>query len=312
MKAIQIYQYGDADQMVYEEAPKPTPAAGEVQIQVHAAGVNPVDWKTRAGGGIAGMLGDTFPFINGWDVSGVVSASGAGVTGWSVGDEVYGMVNFPQPAGAYAEYVVTSADQVARKPKSLSHTEAAAVPLVTLTAWQALFDEAGLSTGQSILIHAAAGGVGHMAVQLAKWKGAHVAGTASGYNDAFLRSLGVETFINYREAQFQEVLADKPVDVVLDTLSGDVQKNSFSVLKPGGYLVSIVSDPGDLATDADVQTGRIMVHHSADQLTQIAQLIDEGVLSPTISQVFPLAEAAKAHKLGEEGHVRGKLVLTVI
>ncbi len=308
MKAVRIHQYGDGSTLQLEDVPIPTPQNDQVQVRVAAVSINPVEWKIREGM-LAARMGNPFPFILGYDVSGVVSAIGDEVTDFKVGDEVYGMVNFPLPGGGYAEYVTAPADHLAPKPTSLSHVEAAALPLVTLTAWQALFEAAQLSAGQCVLIHAAAGGVGHVAVQLAKWKNAHVIGTASAANEQYLRELGVDTFINYREAQIDEALKDAPVDVVLGAIPGDAIDQSFKVLKPDGILTSIVGDPSGQAKKHGRRGVRVLVRADQAQLTEITSLIDSGVLRPTIGGVFPLENVQEAHQQSETGRVRGKLVL---
>ena len=241
MKAVQVHNYGGPEVLRFEDAPRPEPGSGELLIRVHAASVNAIDWKARAG-----YLKDVFPlplpYIPGWDVSGIVEAIGPGVSKFKKSDEVYARPDGARNGkGTYAEYVVVKETEAALKPKSIDHVHAAAIPVVALTAWQALFDQAGLSEGQKILIHGAAGGVGSFAVQLAKWKGAHVFGTASGQNQAFLRELGVEEPIDYEKTRFEDVVHD--VDVVLDTLGGDTQNRSWKVLKKGGILVSIVAPP---------------------------------------------------------------------
>ncbi|MBZ0287931.1 MAG: NADP-dependent oxidoreductase, partial [Anaerolineae bacterium] len=214
MKAARIHSYGAPDVLVYEDAPRPTADIGDILVRVHAAGVNPVDYKTRQGRGIGGGSTDVLPLILGWDVSGVVESVGAGVTAFKPGDEVYSMVRFPEIGSAYAQYVAAPVSDFARKPHSLDHIHAAAVPLAALTAWQILFDTAHLVSGQTILIHAAAGGVGHLAVQLAKWKGARVIGTASAHNADFLREMGVDEVIDYTAVHFEDLVG--PVDVVVD------------------------------------------------------------------------------------------------
>src|SRR5437764_1533476 len=212
--------------------------------------------------------------------------------------------------GTYAEYVVAKETEAALKPKSVDHVHAAAIPVVALTAWQALFDQAGLSEGQKILIHGAAGGVGSFAVQLAKWKGAHVIGTASGVNQGFLRELGVDEPIDYEKTRFEDVVHD--VDVVLDTLAGDIQKRSWKVLKKGGILVSIVAPPSaDEAAKHSVRSAFFSAHPSSSQLSEIAKLVDAGKLKPIVETVLPLSEARRAHELSEKGHARGKTVLKV-
>lgn len=312
MKAARIHEYGDPSVFVYEDAPKPVAKVGEVLVRVHAAGINPVDFKTRAGRGMGGGSRDLLPLIVGWDISGVVEAVGEGVNDFKVGDAVYSMVRFPQIGSAYAEYVAAPASDFVLKPTSLNHIEAAAVPLAALTAWQVMFDTAHLSAGQTILIHAAAGGVGHLAVQLAKWKGARVIGTASARNADFLRELGVDEVVDYTAEPFEDVVRD--VDVALDCVGG-LSERSIKVLKPGGFLSWIT---GGLATERiaelaqqGIHAGGILVHIDSQQLTEITTLIDAGIVKPSIEQVFPLAEAAKAHEAIETGRTRGKLVLSV-
>ncbi len=224
MKAVRIHSYGSAEKMIYEDAPLPEAGPDEVRIRVHSAGVNPVDYKIRAGY-LAAMLPHQMPLILGWDVSGVVDQVGNDVTELSVGDEVYSRPEIARD-GTYAEYVVVRASEVAAKPTTLSHNEAAAVPLAALTAWQGLFDFAKLKKGERVLIHAGAGGVGSFAIQFAKWCGAHVIGTASAVNEELVRSLGADEFVDYRSQQFEEVL-DK-VDVVFDTIGGDQRSRSPS------------------------------------------------------------------------------------
>ena len=209
MKVVCIYGYGGPEVLSYEDAPRPHPGPGEVLVRVHAAGINPVDWKIRQGE-LKEMLTYMFPLILGWDVSGVIESVGTGTTRLKVGDEVFSRPDIAQD-GAYAEYIVIKESEVALKPKSLDHIHAAALPLAGLTGWQSLFIAAGLTAGQRVLIHAAAGGVGHLAVQLAKWKGAYVIGTASEKNHAFLRELGVDQIIDYNTERFEEVV--RAVDV---------------------------------------------------------------------------------------------------
>jgi NADPH2:quinone reductase len=308
MKAARIHRYGGPEVVVVEEAPDPEPLAGEVLLRVHAAGVNPVDWKTRSGGGMAKKFPPRFPITLGWDVSGVVEAVGpGGVDNLSEGDEVFGLIRFPEPAGTYAEYVTAPADQLATKPSSISHEEAAGVPMVALTAWQALFDAGHLGAGQTVLVHAAAGGVGHMAVQLAVWKGATVAGTASGARADFLKGLGAEQVVDYTQERFEDVAHD--LDMVLDSIGGDVMERSLTVLRPDGMLVSLRADPGEKAEQHGVRAQRVLVHPDGAQLTEIAGLIDAGHLRPVVDQVLALEEVNQAHELSEAGHTVGKIVL---
>jgi NADPH:quinone reductase-like Zn-dependent oxidoreductase len=293
--------------LTFEEAPQPIPTADEVLIRVYAAGVNPVDCKTRAGAGIARRLTNPFPLILGWDVSGEVAAVGENVTQFKPGDEVYGMVRFPEVGSAYAEYVTAPASHVARKPRSVGHIEAAALPLVSLTAWQALFDEGNLQAGQKTLIHGAAGGVGHIAVQLAKWKGAYVVGTASKFNIEFIRHLGVDEVVNYTTAVFDDII--RGVDVVLESLGEDNRDRSWRVLKDGGILVSIVGQP-DFVPPL-VRSATMLVRPDQEQLMRIAELVDEGVIKPTVQSAVPLDDARTAHEILAHGHARGKVVLEV-
>jgi NADPH:quinone reductase-like Zn-dependent oxidoreductase len=268
-----------------------------------------VDSKTRAGRGMANRFSNPFPLIVGWDISGVVESVGANVTEFQPGDEVYAMTRFPEIGSAYADYVSVPANQLALKPKNLDHIQAAAVPLVALTAWQILFDIAHLEAGQRILIHAAAGGVGHIAVQIAKWKGAYVIGTASARNADFLREIGADEVVDYHATPFEDVV--QPVDVVLDCVGG-LAERSLKVLKPGGFLSWITSGfaPERIA-ELGIRAGGTLVHTDQAQLKQITALIEAGNLKPVIDKVFPLAEAAKAHEAIDTGRTRGKIVLSV-
>lgn len=310
MQAIRIHAYGDADKLVLEDVARPEPADGEVLVRIKAAGVNPVDWKTRKGSGVAGLLGDAFPLILGWDISGEVAALGPGARNFRVGDEVYGMIRFPKPGGAYAQYASAPEAHLVHKPGSVGHIEAAALPVAALTAWQALFDTAGLKAGQRVLIHAAAGGVGHIAVQLAKWKGAYVVGTASKPNHDRVKELGADEVFDYSAGRFEEELRD--FDVVLDAVGGDVAARSYPVLRKGGMLVSITrSANAEDAARFFVRQENIMVRPDHGQLKSIAGLVDGGHLRTVIEQVFPLADAGLAHVLGEKGRTRGKIVLSI-
>jgi NADPH:quinone reductase-like Zn-dependent oxidoreductase len=308
MKAVRIHQYGGPEVLKFEDAPRPQPAADELLIRVHAAGVNPIDWKIREGRNQE-RLAYSLPFIPGWDLSGIVEATGSGVTKFEKGDEVFARPDIARD-GAYAEYIVVRESEVALKPKSVNHLHAAAIPLAALTAWQAIFDAGGLSAGQKILIHAASGGVGSFAVQLAKWRGAQVIGTSSGNNQSFLKELGVDEPVDYRVTRFEDVTHD--VDVVFDTIGGDTQQRSFSVLKKGGILVSTVSTPSqEEAAKHDALARHIFVQPSSAELTQIAGLVDDGKVKPFIQTVLPLSEARKAQELSESGQTRGKIVLKV-
>src|SRR5437870_1879921 len=241
MKAIRIHNYGGPEVLQYEDAPRPKPQAGEVVVRVHAAGVNPIDWKVREGH-MKDFWPHKFPLILGWDLSGVVEEIGPRVSQFKKGDEVYSLPD-PTRNGAYADYIVVRESELALKPKSLHHIRAAAVPLAALTAWQSLFDIAQLQPGQRVLIHGGSGGVGHFAVQLAKWKGAYVIARASRKNQEGLSTLGADEPIDYTRQRFEDVARN--IDTVLDTIGGETQERSWSVLKKGGNLVSLVQPPSE-------------------------------------------------------------------
>jgi NADPH:quinone reductase-like Zn-dependent oxidoreductase len=307
MKAVRMHVYGGPEVLKYEDAPRPKAGPGEVLIRVRAAGVNPVDWKIREGY-LKQILGHPLPLILGWDLSGVVEGTGPGVTRLRVGDEVYSRPDISRD-GAYAEYIAVKESEVALKPRSIDHTHAAAIPLAGLTAWQSLFDAAQLNSGQTVLIHAAAGGVGSFAVQLAKWKGARVIGTASKRNHDFLRTLGADETIDYTEARFEDVAHH--VDVVLDTMAGDTQTRSWKVLKKGGILVSILTPPSpEEAAAHGVRQAFVFVQPNASQLAEIAKLVDSGKLKAILETILPLSEARRDQEISAGGHARGKIVLT--
>ena len=304
MKAIRIYEFGGPDVLRYEDIPEPQPGPGEILIRVIAAGVNPIDWKIRSGY----MPGLPLPMIMGLDVTGIVEAVGQGETSFQPGDEIFAKVSIGQ--GGYAEYTVTSSTQAAKKPRSIGFVESAAIPTAGLAAWQSLFDIAGLESGQSVLIHGAAGGVGTFAVQFAKWKGAHVIGTASSKNAEFLRSIGSDEVIDYRNQRFEEIVSN--LDVVLDTIGGDTFERSWKVLKPGGFLVStVVSIPEGMPQKYGVRAKTLMTQADGRELAQIAAIIDEQKIKPIVTTVLPLADAKKAHEMSESRHTRGKIVLRV-
>src|ERR1700675_681882 len=290
MKAIRIHNYGGPEVLQYEDAPRPEPQAGEVLVRVHAAGVNPIDWKVREGH-MKDFWPHKFPLILGWDVSGTVEEVGPGPAAagrFKIGDEVYSLPD-PTRNGAYADYIVVREPELARKPNSLHHIRAAAIPLAALTAWQSLFDTAQLQPGQRVLIHAGSGGVGHLAVQLAKWKGAYVFATASTKNQDLLRELGVDEPIVYTQQRFEDIA--RKIDVVLDTLGDETQERSWSVLKKGGNLVSLVQPPSEeKAKELGVRTAFVASHPSGAQLVEIAKLIDSGKLAPVIVRILPLRE----------------------
>jgi NADPH:quinone reductase-like Zn-dependent oxidoreductase len=306
MRTLTQDEFGGPEVLRVAEVDRPEPGDAEILVKVAAAGVNPVDWKTRAGGGMAFRKP---PFTVGWDVSGTVEAVGRGVRIYKPGDEVYGMPRFPHFAGAYAEYLAAPARHFDFKPARLSHVEAAALPLAGLTAYQGLVDVADVRAGQRVLVHAAAGGVGHLAVQIAKAKGAFVIGTASGEKHEYLRSIGADEAVDYREVDFTEAVG--AVDVVVDPIGGEYTARSASVLKDGGYLLSVI--PGELS-DAEqrrVNAGFILVEADWSGMRGLSALVGAGQLTPTVSEVYPLEDAGKAHDSLAAGRTIGKIVLTV-
>ena len=308
MKAVRIHDYGNADVLAYDDAPMPSISPTDVLVRVVGASVNPVDWKIREGY-LRQMISYPLPLTLGWDVSGVVEAVGSGVSRFNVGDAVYSLPDLKRN-GTYAEYVAIRADEVAHKPKTISHIEAASLPLAGLTAWEALFTVGQLAEKQRVLIHAGSGGVGSLAVQLAKARGAFVIATTSGRNCAFVKSLGANEVIDYRTQRFQEVAKD--IDVVFDTIGGEVQDASWSVLKPGGILVSIISPPPDERAKALGMRGVfVFIEPNADILAQLAELVDTGSLRPIVGAEFALKDIAKAHALSQTGRAVGKIVLYV-
>ena len=309
MKAIRIHEFGGPEVLKYEDVQQPIPGADEVLIKVHASGVNPIDWKIRAGHA-QGKFPISFPLIIGWDVSGEIEEVGSEVLNFRIGDEVYSRPD-PRRDGTYAEYVVVKADQVNLKPKSIDHDKAAAVPLAGLTAWQGLFTHGQLENGQKILIHAASGGVGTYAVQFAKWKGAYVIGTASEDNIDFLYDLGADEAIDYKNEKFDKEIED--IDLVLDLVGGDTQRRSLQVIKKGGKIITTVKPENqDEAKSKNIHIEGFMAQSLPGDLQQIADLIDSGKVKPVISEIIPLEQAAEAHKKSEKGHARGKIVLRVI
>ncbi|MEU7896134.1 NADP-dependent oxidoreductase [Nonomuraea sp. NPDC049152] len=310
MRAISQDVLGGPEVLKEIDLPVPTPGPTEVLVRVHAAGVNPTDWKHRSGGYFLGQP----PFVLGWDVSGVVEAVGVGVSLYQPGDEVFGMLRYPFSNGAYAEYVTAPSRTFVPKPAGVDHVQAGALPLAALTAWQALVDTAGLRSGQRVLIHAAAGGVGHLAVQIAKARGAYVIGTASAAKHDFLRSLGADELIDYRTQDFATAVKD--VDVVLETIGGDYGQRSLETLRPGGTLVSIAlsRQDGELAAKAEARGMRVagmLVEPDYAAMKAIAALVEAGRLRAEIAAVLPMEEADKAHELGETGRTAGKIVLEI-
>ena len=304
MKAIVINAYGNEDVLNYVDVERPEPKANEVLVQVHVAGVNPVDWKIRDG--LGERLGLNFPIFLGGEIAGTIEKVGGEVRDLKAGDAVYGIV----PSGGYAEYAIAKIGEMAPKPQSLDFENAAAIPLGALTAWQAMFNLANLSSGQRILITAAAGGVGSLAVQLAKTKGVFVIGMSSGRNEAFVRDLGADEFVDYTKQNFEEVVKD--VDVVFDTVGGDTFERAFHTLKKGGFLVTAVQFPSEeRAQKFGVKAARVYCKPNAEQLSAISKLVDESRLKAHVSTVLPLSEVKKAHQLSESGRTHGKIVLQI-
>lgn len=307
MCAVVIENYGEATVLQYKEVEVPTVGADELLVRVQSAGVSPFDIHVRDGWYKESFY--SLPMILGWELSGTVVAVGPKVTKYKIGDEIFAYPTGYRIGGSYAEYNVIKESEAAHKPTSISHHQAASCTMNTLTAWQALFDVANLTQGQRVLIQGAAGGVGHLAVQLAKWKGAYVIGTASTRNAEFLAEIGVDEFVDYTKTTIDKA-GIEPVDVVIDGIGGDVLKQSFSVVKKEGLVVTLIDFEGIKAAESyDVNGKSVFVLPNSEQLSEIARLLDEGILKPHIAAVLPLHQAAKAHQLVELGHTRGKILL---
>ncbi len=308
MRAIRQEALGGPGVLELVDVPQPEPAPTEVLVRVAAAGVNPVDWKVRTRGGFLEP-----PFTIGWDVAGTVEALGGGVTRFAVGDRVFGMPRFPREAAAYAEYVTSPSRQLARIPEGLADVDAAALPLAGLTAWQALVETADVQPGQRVLVLGAAGGVGHLAVQIAKARGAYVIGTARSVKHRFLSELGADEAVDYSLAPVEETVGD--VDVVLDLIGGEATAGTLRTLRDGGLFIVVPSAAGveslrELAGERVRVTG-ILVEPDRVGMEALAGLVESRHLRPHVSQTFPLEEAARAHEAGETGRTQGKLVLTI-
>lgn len=303
MKAVVINEYGGNDVVELAEVARPEPQAGEVLIKVHAAGVNPVDWKIR--NGMGQRLGMALPIHLGGEIAGVVENLGDGVGAFQVGDAVYGII----PSGGFAEYAVAKASDLAHKPANLDFIQTAAIPLGALTAWQAMFDHAKLSKGQRLLITNSSGGVGSLAVQLAKARGAHVTAVGSARNKDYVRGLGADDFIDYRRQSFEDVAKD--MDVVFDTVGGDTFDRAFRTLKKGGFLVTAVAFPKDESSRYGVGVARVFCRPDAEQLASIRELAEGGKLTAHVATVLPLASIKEAFDLSESGRTRGRIVLKV-
>jgi len=301
MQAVVLRAYGTDDAVRIETVDRPAPGAGELLVRVIAAGVNPIDWKIRDGAGE--RLGMTLPIRMGGELVGTVEAVGPGAEGFAVGEVVFGMVH----TGAFAEYASVPTTDFVRAPSNLDAVAAAALPLAGTTAWQALFGKARLAAGQRLLVTNSSGGVGSLAVQFAHAAGAHVTAVGSGRNEAFVRGLGADVFIDYTEHSFEEVACD--MDVVFDTLGGDAFSRAFRSLRRGGYMVTVVAFPSDEAERYGVEVTRSFTVPSASSLTAIRDLAEAGKVVPAIDTVLPLTQVRQALARSEQGRARGKIVL---
>ena len=308
MKAVVIEKYGSADVLEIKDIPRPAFEEHDLLIEVYAASVNPVDWKIREGY-LKDMSPYKFPLVLGWDVAGVVKETGAHVSLFKAGERVFSRTDIARN-GTYAEYVAVDEGLVALIPDNLSFREAAAVPLACQTAWQALVEIAQVKLGDKVLIHAASGGVGTFALQIAKNNGAHVAATCGTTNTRLAKSLGADEVIDYTATDFSEVLHD--FDIVLDTMGGETYRKSFKILKKGGTVISLLERPDKaLASEHSVKAEYMFLQPDRKRLNQIAGLLSEGKIKPVLGIVLPLEEARKAHILSQSHHAKGKIVLTV-
>jgi len=305
IKAIQVHNYGDVDQLKLEQIPQPEPQEGEVLVRVHSAGVNPVDWKIRAGY-LKDFMPTTFPYVPGADLAGVVEKVGPGVTAFQPGQEVFGRGS----QGTYTEYAIAPAKTLALKPKTMSFDQAATIPVGATTAWQGLFEHGNLQAGQRVLILGGAGGVGLYAVQFAHLKGAHVIATTSTSNIDFVHSLGAEAVIDYTKARVEDEVHD--VDLILDTVGETALASALPTLKRGGTLITIAGQPDEAkARELGVRTARFSAQVNSELLSMFAKLIDEGQIKTFVGETYLLSEAGKAHEISQSGHGRGRIILRV-
>jgi len=310
MKAIVIERYGGIEELIMKDVPLPEIKADQVLIEMHATSVNPYDWKIRSGS-LKDMVPFRFPIILGWDAAGVIIKRGDGVGRFEIGDRVFARPRTSNK-GCYAEYVATEEKMLARIPDNLGFEEAASIPLAALTAWQCLVDLGQLQRGERVLIHAGAGGVGSIAIQLAKHLGAFVATTGSGKNTTLLTGLGADLVLDYGKQDFENELGE--YDFVLDTLGGEFQEKSYRILKKGGRLVSIVNLPDQsVAGNYGVDACFHLLKPNGEQLQTLAKLFGDGKLKPLVGQVFPFSESGlrEAHALSESHHAKGKLVIQI-
>ncbi|MFO1518399.1 MAG: NADP-dependent oxidoreductase [bacterium] len=315
MKAIGIRRFGGLEVLEKMEILQPKIASHEILVRIHAAGVNPVDVKIRKGL-LQGRMPHEFPVVLGWDAAGVVEAVGEAVKDYKRGDEVFAYCRKEKiHDGAYGEFIALEPRHLARKPKNISFEEAAAVPLAGLTAYQSLFESLQLKSGETVLIHAGAGGVGGYALQLAKEAGAHVITTAGSSNHEYVKSLGADEVVDYRQTDFVKAVKNthpEGIDAVFDTVGGDVQKKSAEVLKPGGRLTSILAIDEAYFRERGIAPGYVFVRPDSAQLNELKERIEKGRLKVKVTETFPLEAAAKAHEKIETGHGRGKIVLRVV
>lgn len=310
MKTAQFSGYGGPEVIEINEVPKPTPAKNQVLIEVHAATINPFDYKLRRGY-MKDAMPLQLPLTLGGNLSGVVVEVGTEVTNFKIGDEVFGQsYAFGGGSGAIAQYAVSDAENIALKPKSINHIEAGSLPLVGVSAIQAMEQHINLQKGEKILIHGGAGGIGSMAIQLAKHKGAYVATTASGEDMEFVKNLGADEVIDYKKQAFEEILKD--MTAVFDTVGGETTDKSFKVLKKGGVLVSMLGEPSkDLAAEYEVKVIGQNTQTNSKNLSRLAELVDQGVIKPQVDKVFPLDQIREAFEYVETGHPRGKVVISI-
>lgn len=313
MKAIVLKDFGGIENLILTENATPEIKDDEVLVQVKAISINPVDAKTRSGKGMAAKFKEFSPIIIGWDISGIIVETGSSVTDFKKGDEVFGMVNFPGHGQAYAEFVAAPSSHLSLKPVGISHEEAAAATLAALTAWQALTTHAKVKAGDKVLIHSAAGGVGHFAVQIAKHLGAYVLGTSSAENKDFVLSLGADEHIDYQAQRFEDVVHD--ADFVLDTIGGENMDRSINVIKPGGTLITIPSGKAEQIVEKSQAKGVngifFLVSSNGGDMKSIAELLEKGVVKSHVFKVFPFENMGEAHVQVETGKTKGKVIVTV-
>ncbi len=309
MKAVVLEEYGGPEVLRLREVTMPSPAEDEVLIRVLYTAINALEWKLRQGMGEKMGFDLTLPFVLGCEIAGTVEAVGSQAHDFKVGDDVFGFVDVKR-SGGYAEYITAKASEIGHKPRNIDFAHAAAIPVGALTVWQALFETASLQSGQTILIHGATGGVGSLAVQLARSRGAYVIATGSKHSEEFVRSLGADAFIDYTTRRFEDVVHG--VDVVFDPVGGQMQERSFSSLKIGGFLVSIVAPPSaELAAKHNIRSAVVYARPDNRTLAEISRLVEDERLYSSIDTLLPLCEVQQAHRLMETGHKRGKIVLQI-